>query len=668
MCARAVFRIVERNRNEITYLALAVSILRRLVSPILKPPMTTSSSSSLGKSLLVCGLLLLGVYAVFGQTAGHAFIAFDDPDYVNQNPFVTRGLTFRGALWALTWTHAGNWHPLTWMAHMLDCQYFGLDAGRHHATNFVLHGISACLLFVLLRRLSDAFWPSALVAALFAVHPLRVESVAWIAERKDVLSGLFFFLTLLAYESYVRRGRSMGRYLLTTLLFILGLLAKPMLVTLPLLALCLDYWPLGRFREEPSPADGETSEDGPRKRLPVFLPLLMEKVPWIMLSAAVSAITIMAQKKAIMSFDRLPITARLPNAVISYAAYLKQAVWPQDLAVYYPCCATSPLPALIGAIILLAGISIAVVCLRRRCPYLLIGWLWYAGMLVPVIGLLQVGGQAMADRYTYLPLIGVAIAVVWSARDAVRRWPRARTVSAAMATVVLAASLVAAWRQTAFWRDDLTLWRRTAACTVENATTLNNLGKALSDAGFKVEAAKQFKRAIELQPDYPTARFNHGMDLAMEGKMKEAIAHVTKAVELEPDSPAFHNTLAKMLAVEHRWREAIAHLERAVELDPAAIIVQENLAWTLATIDPAEGGDPKRAVALAERVCRWLPTPNDNQWDVLAAACAADGRFTDATAIADRGLKMAVARGNDKLAAEIRGRIQLYQAGKPYRQ
>ena len=374
-----------------------------------------AQSRSLGKNLLVCGLLLLGVYVVFGQTVRYSFVQYDDSDYVYENPFVQSGLTLRGVVWAFLHTHASNWHPLTWISHMLDCQWFGLDAGLHHATNFVLHGISACLLFALLRRLTGDFWPSALVAAIFAVHPLRVESVAWVAERKDVLSGLFFFLTLLAYERYVRQGQPLGRYLWATLLLILGLMAKPMLVTLPFVTLLLDYWPLGRFREAERSADDATDEEDPPARLPPIVPLVMEKLPWMVLAATSCAITAVAQRQAMRSFDRLPLGLRVPNAVVSYAAYLKQAVWPQDLAVYYPHSGKlPPLLALIGAIVLLAGISWIAVRLRRSCPYVLVGWLWYAGMLVPVIGLVQVGDQAMADRYTYLPQVGLFIALAWA--------------------------------------------------------------------------------------------------------------------------------------------------------------------------------------------------------------------------------------------------------------
>ena len=628
-----------------------------------------ASSSNLGKNLLVCGLLLLGVYVVFGQTTRYNFVEFDDPRYVFRNPFVARGLTFRGVLWAFLRTHSFNWHPLTWVSHMLDCQCFGLDAGWHHATNFVLHGVSACVLFLLLRRLSRAFWSSAWVAAVFTVHPLRVESVAWIAERKDVLSGLFFFLALLAYENYVRHGCSVGRYLLVTLLFILGLMAKPMLVTLPLVALLLDYWPLARFRKEESPADDEPGADESPSNRSVFAALLMEKVPWLILSAASCAITIAAQQKAILPFDRFPMTLRVRNALISYVAYLRQAIWPQDLAVYYQHPAQSPsLSAGIGAIVLLTGISLAVVCTRRKCPYLLVGWLWYVGTLVPVIGLLQVGSQARADRYTYLPLIGIFICVAWAVRDFVLHSPRARSAMAAMASIVLAISMTAAWRQTTFWRDNLTLWLRAAACTPENTFTLNNLAVALADAGYRVEAAKKIERAIQIQPDLATAHFNRGKYFAFEGKTKEAIAQIAKAVELAPDWPLYRKELARLLASEHRRREAIGHLERALELDPNDLGVQENLAWALATTDPAEGGDPQRAVVLAEGLCRILPSPRIYELEILAAAYADAGRYTEAVGLTSRALKMAATAGQTEFAKKIESRLKLYEAKKPYRE
>ena len=395
----------------------------------------------------------------------------------------------------------------------------------------------------------------------------------------------------------------------------------------------------------------------------------MEKVPWLILSAASCWITIAAQKIAISPLERLPITTRLPNALISYVAYLKQTLWPVDLAVFYPHPWKSPSPWLwLGALVLLAGISFAAFRWRRKAPYLLVGWLWYVVMLVPVIGLIQVGGQAMADRYTYLPLIGIFMALAWTARAVVLRWPSIRVAVTAVATLMIGLSIVAAWKQTTFWRDNRTLWTRALSCTPETALALNNLaGSLLADGEWDMARAK-IDRAIEIEPNFAMAYLYRGRMLAHEGKKAEAIDQLKTAVTLQPNSPVTQNELAMLLTLEHRQREAIACLENVLKLDPDAVVVQENLAWVLATTDPAEGGDPKRAVALAERVCRLIPTPADDEWDVLAAACAADGRFSDATVLAQRALKIAVDRGKDQAAAEIRGRIKLYEAKKPYRQ
>ncbi len=433
-----------------------------------------SSSSSLTKNIFVCGMLLLGVCLVFGQTVRHGFITMDDPEYVYRNPVVRGGLTFRGVFWALLGSHAYNWHPLTWMSHMLDCQCYGLAAGPHHATNVVLHGLSACTLLVLLRRLSGDFWSSAFVAAIFAVHPLHVESVAWVAERKNVLSGLFFFLTLLAYESYVRHGRSTGRYLLATLLFVLGLMAKPMLVTLPLVALLLDYWPLGRFRQEERQGGEQPGGEESASRMPAFVPLLVEKLPWLVLSAVSCAITLTAQREAILPVDQLPLAMRLPNVLTSYAAYLEQAAWPHDLAIFYPHLKTwPPLTALIASTVLVGGISFVALRLRKRCPYLLVGWLWYLGMLVPVIGLVQVGGQAMADRYTYLPLIGIDIAVTWASAERRAAMGVDRIGCAGVGDRLIGRLTCGRMATDRLLAQRRTIWAKSAACTPENSITLN---------------------------------------------------------------------------------------------------------------------------------------------------------------------------------------------------
>jgi tetratricopeptide (TPR) repeat protein len=554
-----------------------------------------------------------------------------------------------------------------------------------------------------------------MVAALFAIHPLRVESVAWIAERKDVLGGLFFFLTLLAYESYIRHGQPLGRYLLAMLFFILGLMSKPMLVTLPLVALLLDYWPLGRLhvnatRQRGDDADADTNptrqrgtdniDDQPSSlalRLRVLGPLVMEKVPWLVLSAASCAITFIAQGRAISTLDRLPLSVRLPNALMACVAYIGQMFWPVDLAIFYPHPWKSPPAwAVGGAAALLAAVSLAAVVLRKRHPYLIVGWLWYLGMLVPVIGLVQVGRQAMADRYTYLPQIGLYIAIVWLS-SRVGRAPRvppasfqvdggtrcARpTLLALSSTAILAALVVAAWHQASYWRDNLTLWTRAVSCTPENAIALNNLASALFNNERTEEARADVDRAIDVEPKFALAWYNRGRLLARDGKLlevsgkpseaitkrKAAIAAIEHAVALEPDSPVTQNELALLLVEDHRPREAIGYLDHVLQLDRDALVVMENLAWVLATTDPKDGGDGSRAVALAEHICRTLPSPGADEFDILAAAYAASGRYSEAVTAADRAARLAEATGRNELGGKIRERMKLYEAKKAYRE
>ena len=360
--------------------------------------------------LAVCGLLLLAVIAVFGQTASHDFVNFDDNDYVYENRHVRGGLTGEGTAWAITAYHAGNWHPLTWLSHMLDCQLYGLKPGGHHLTNVLLHAAAAVLLFLALRRMTGALWPSAWVAAVFAIHPLRVESVAWVAERKDVLSGLFFMLTLWFYARYAERPASWGRYLLVVASFALGLTAKPMLVTLPFVLLLLDYWPLGRLRSHLRLRTGSSPPPLDRREDPLvgsgcgFVPGNARRP---------------AQDHAV-AWSNWPFPGRVANAAVAYVAYLGKMFYPAGLAVLYPL-PKGPPPAweVVAAVAVLLAISTAVFVARRKCPYLLFGWLWYLGTLVPVIGLVQVGNQAMADRYTYLTQIGLYAAIAWGAAH----WP-----------------------------------------------------------------------------------------------------------------------------------------------------------------------------------------------------------------------------------------------------
>jgi hypothetical protein len=472
----------------------------------------------------VCIFLAAITFAVFGQTLRHEFVNYDDDDYVSENPEVARGLTLKGIVWAFTHVHAFNWHPLTWFSHMLDCQFYGLNPGGHHLTNILLHTATAILLFLVLRRMTAALWRSAFVAAVFAIHPLRVESVAWVAERKDVLSGLFFMLTIGAcvrYASSARNRKAGGIqtsniehrtpnierkesrstlhasrfYVLCLLFFALGLMCKPMLVTLPLVLLLLDYWPLERF----------TIHDS---RFTIGR-LIIEKIPLLALAGASCMATLFAQKDAIWSLERICLPSRAGNALISCAAYLGEMVWPSKLAVLYPFPTRGiGISEVVFPLVLLAGISTGVFVLRRCRPYLLTGWLWFLGMLTPVIGLIQVGPQARADRYTYLPQIGLYLALTWAVAELCAGWRHRRPVLGGIAAIVIASLSVASFRQTSYWRNSESLWTHALACTSDNAIAHNNLGCALIQKRSVNEAIAHFQKALQINPGYADAQIN----------------------------------------------------------------------------------------------------------------------------------------------------------------
>lgn len=521
--------------------------------------------------LAVCGLLLLAVVLVFGQTSRFQFV-FDDTMYVSENPTVQNGLTWSGLVWAFTSFEAWNWHPLTWLSHMLDFQCYGLWPGGHHLTSVLLHMVSVIVWFLVLRQMTGRLWPSALVAALFAIHPLHVESVAWISERKDVLSGLFFGLTLAAYLGHVRRPFSVPRYLLVVLAFALGLLSKPMLVTLPCVLLLLDYWPLRRW--DPLSTAAGAAEGSSAPAFPSRV--LLEKVPLLLLAAASCLVTMSAQTTAMA---RVPWTARAANALVSYVAYLGQSLWPVDLAAYYPHRQGSePVWAVAGALLLLAGVSIAVVVWRRRHPYLLVGWLWYLGMLVPVIGLIQVGDQARADRYMYLPLIGLSLALAWLTAEFVGtslvRWRRC-----ALAWLLALAILTGlAWQQTSYWQDSETLWSHCLASTTDNWMASYNLGLALSDRGQFDAAMIHYRKTLELKPGWTDAHNNLGAALLRLGRFQEAIAEYEKMLEIKPRYAEAHNNIGACLLQQGQTDAAIAQFQKALELKPGYADALQNLA------------------------------------------------------------------------------------------
>jgi len=541
------------------------------------------------------------VAIVFARTVQCDFVNFDDDAYVYNNPHVTHGLTGENVAWSFTAFHSCNWHPLTWLSHALDCQLYGTQhPGLHHLTNVLLHAAVAIALFLVLWQMTGGLWPSAFVAAVFAVHPLRVESVAWVSERKDSLSGLFFMLTLAAYFHYVRRPFSWGRYLLVIALFALGLLAKPMLVTLPFVLLLLDYWPLGRLTGRSSGGSctatpGATVQLSPQLkhgRQECLPHLIAEKLPLLLLAAASCMATSAAQQKALVPVDIVPVSSRIANAVVSYVAYLGQFFYPVGLSAFYLHPQDSlPTWRIAVAAAALIGISVAAVLAWRRLPYLFVGWFWYVGMLVPVIGVVQVGSQAMADRYTYLPQIGLCIAVTWSAAAVGKTFLSAGKTRANVAggnvcaivasVLVLVGLMLCTWRQTSFWQNSETLWARAVACAPENATLHDRLGIALAN-GHKLDAAiAEYRTAIEIAPDRASAHNGLGKALAEQGRNDEAVVEYQKALELKPDYADACNNLGVILADRGRTDAAAARFRQALKFKPGFALAHSNLAKIL---------------------------------------------------------------------------------------
>ncbi len=536
----------------------------------------------------ICVLLGVMVCVTFWPVLGNGFTNFDDHEYVTKNPHVRAGLTPASIKWAWTASYSGNWHPLTWMSHMLDWDLFGARAAGHHAVSLLLHLVGTLLLFLVLERMTGAVWRSAFVAALFAVHPLHVESVAWASERKDVLSGVFWMLTTWAYIRAVK-SPSPGRRRLVVACFALGLTTKPMLVTLPFTLLLLDYWPLGRWPAGAKLADWRRAS----------WPLVREKLPLFVLAAASSALTFAIQKsgKAVGSLAAYPLSVRIANALVAYVTYLWKTVWPASLAMFYP--HRGPNLSVVGAAgagVVLALITVAAWRTRRRAPYVLVGWLWFLGTLVPVIGLVQVGAQALADRYTYLPLIGLFVIAAWGIPDLwVRLTARGTTTDApgrvvqaaawalgglgAVAILVLAGC---ARVQAGYWRDSVTLCRHALAATERNYLAHSLLGAALEEEGRLEEAAPEYERALAINPDDPLALNNVGLARAREGRTEEAITLYTRALASDAEDPETNNNLGAALAQQGKIDEAIEHYRTALRRRPDYTDASNNLASALA--------------------------------------------------------------------------------------
>jgi protein O-mannosyl-transferase len=520
--------------------------------------------------LLALAVMTFGIYA---QVIRHQFITLDDGWYIEENPMVNRGITPAGLGWAFSTFYEGNWHPLTWIAHMIDSQLFGMNAGGHLLVNALIHVANTLLVFWFLSRTTHARWPSALVAALFALHPLHVESVAWAAERKDTLSTFFGLLSLLAYAEYAET-QSRKSYVWTTVTLVLGLLAKPMLVTWPFVMLLLDYWPLGRLSQSTS-----------RKNLLVsIVPLLREKLPLFAIVAASCVITFFAQSHggAVRAFTDVPIALRLSNALVSYAKYLLLTFWPKDLAVYYPFTRMGvPAWQIIGAASLLIGITEVCLFQRKSRPYLIVGWLWFLGTLVPVIGLVQVGGQTMADRYFYIPSIGLFIALVYGLADSAKTQRVAPSLSAVIVSGVLLVLAILTNAQVRLWRDSFTLFKHTLAITPPNLPIENSLGIAMDNSGRYDEAAAHFEKALQVQRDHYEVLLNMGRARYHQGRLPEAIEYYQAAIRSQPDAPEAHAQLGVALWKQNQNEAGYDEVRRASQLAPKDANIRNYLGIAL---------------------------------------------------------------------------------------
>jgi tetratricopeptide (TPR) repeat protein len=706
-------------------------------------PLAVKSAGT--REIILISIFLVAItWLVFGRTIGCDFVNYDDHVYVYRNPIITNGVTLHGIAWAFGHAHAGNWHPVTTLSHMLDCTIFDLKGGGHHFTNVLLHTLSVLLLFFALREMTGGadrtgnVWRSAFVAAVFAVHPLHVESVAWVAERKDVLSAVFFMLTLMAYTFYVRE-RSIGRYLLVLFFFACGLMSKSMLVTVPLVLLLLDYWPLGRSRRSDfrghafaqlrcgrqkseirsqrsgfstatshsplSPSQGERIKVRGFDRV-VTRKLVVEKIPLFALSVICAFITFFIQQRSPGSLEQLPLAWRINNALVSIVIYIRQMFWPVRLTVFYP----HPENHLaFWQVALAAGFLIAITVLviltRRTRPYLAVGWFWYLVMLVPVIGIVQVGLQGHADRYTYLPQIGLYLALTWLVAELLSSVRYRTTILAGASAIVLTALSACAWHQTSYWRNSEALWTRALAVTNDNETAHTNFGMLLLNEEKVDEAISHFETALQivsrsgqehysltraiihcdlasafvrkgliddalshlqsavaLQPKYADAHYNLGSVLLQKGELDQAIAQWQTVLSINPNDAGAHTALGNVLLEKGQVREAIAHYQAAIETDPVPILPLNNLAWILSTFDDVDIRNGRRAVELAQRAVELSRTENPVFIRTLAAAYAASGRFNEAIETAERALRLAQEQNQSDLEYALKKEIGLYRA------
>ncbi|MFA5293408.1 MAG: tetratricopeptide repeat protein [Phycisphaerae bacterium] len=644
----------------------------------------------------ICLAMTLVTLAVYWQMCQYDFVNFDDYKYVGENPHVRYGFTREGIKWAFTnFGYAGNWHPLTWLSHILDCQLYGVDPGRQHLTNLFLHIANTLLLFAVFSAMTGTLWQSAFVAALFVLHPMHVESVAWISERKDLLSTLFWLLTMWAYVRYchcvaipatAKQTPTTGvgakhYYLLTIVFFIFGLLSKPMLVTLPFVLLLLDYWPLERF--------GKRS----------VYNLILEKIPLFVLSAVSSVITVFVQK--IITVDRLPFNLRIANAFISYVRYIGKMIWPCGLTFFYPYpgLKISFFYVATSAVLLLA-VTVLIIRFAGKHRYIVTGWLWYLGTLFPVIGLVQVGGQAMADRYSYIPLTGLFIIIAFGLPELLGKLPHRKIVLWISSLIILSVLAVCAYFQQQYWKNTAVLCQHAIKVTKNNylahscmaeyflnqkmfddaimesrksleikpegPEALNVIGVILSQQGKSEEAIEYFAKALQIKPDFAATHDNMGHALLLQGNLDEAAVHFAESLRLDPDAALPHYHLGQVLSQRGKITDAVIHFEKAIRLKPYWFEPMNDLAWILSVNKDAAIRNPVRAVGLARRACELTNYENPGILDTLAAAYASAGNFSMAIETSMNALKLCKSPRQDIFKKEIESRLVLYRAGESF--
>jgi len=657
---------------------------------------------------LIALLLALITLVVYLPVSQHDFLDYDDDVYVTQNPAIQHGFTWAAIKWAFTTGYASNWHPLTWLSHMLDCELFGLNAGAHHLDNVVFHAANAVLLFVLLWRMTSfradasarqagTFWPSAFVAALFAWHPLHVESVAWVSERKDVLSTFFALLALLSYTKYAKEN-SRRDFWIALVFFALGLMSKPMLVTLPFVMLLLDFWPLNRVEGFRLKVAGSKIIQPSTFNLQ----LVIEKWPFFLLAAISCVVTFLAQRaEAVVALDRVPLGLRFENVPVAYVRYLSKTVWPVNLAVIYPLPKQWPWPGVAAATAVLIFLSVMAWRGRRQSPWLLVGWLWFLGTLVPVIGLVQVGAQALADRYTYVPLIGIFIAVAFQVGKWVEQFQIPKTAASIAAIAVLTACITGTQHQLRYWEDSRSLFTHALAVTKDNFTAQLDLGVALAEEGKPDEALSHYRETLRLYPELYQADINIGDLLDDMGKPSEALIYCRKAVELNPNRAPLHNTLGIVLAELGRFNEAAnefntaarldptypwAHFEmgkallkqgrdagaidrfrEALRLDPENFQILTYIAHVLAAEENPGIRDGKTALILAAKANALTGGRQPLVLDAFGMACAETGDFTNAIELTQKAFDIATAAKMKNLEP-MKQRLQLYKNRQPWRE